>query len=104
MRPEGPSDPNRDHYPYYLADRVRQYDELTGEEISPLYAVPTQPSLIYTPPGVDEHAVVRQNFRDKYVRMVPEVAQEVQEYLAAANGTAQPAGTGEQYSVVSVTS
>ncbi|KAI1769645.1 hypothetical protein GGR53DRAFT_524763 [Hypoxylon sp. FL1150] len=98
VRPEGTRDPLGDHYPYYLTHRVKQYDLVTGEEISPLYAVPTDPSLIYTPPGVDERVRVHQDFRDMYGRMAPDAVQGVREYEAMVNGTgADPAGTNELY-------
>ncbi|KAK6845071.1 hypothetical protein PG995_015181 [Apiospora arundinis] len=53
-------------------DVERQVDASTGYEMSPCYAVPTSPSLLYVPEGVD--AIRNQNptaFEGRYSRMDP---------------------------------
>ncbi|KAI1781003.1 hypothetical protein F4818DRAFT_451257 [Hypoxylon cercidicola] len=98
MRPMGPSAPREDHYPHYLTHRVRQYDIRTGEEISPLYDVPIDPSIIYTPPGVNEDAPAPQVFRDKYSRMAPLAARDVRDHQAGLTAPGwEAAGTTEHF-------
>ncbi|XXG97187.1 hypothetical protein Hte_003482 [Hypoxylon texense] len=100
LRPDGPGPLDEDHFPYYLTNPVRQFDAKTGEEISPLYDVPTDPSIIYTPPGVDEGAHITKEFRDKYCRMAPLAAEglrHLEAEMAEADAGDSPAGTDERY-------
>jgi hypothetical protein len=48
-----------------------QYDILDGDEISPLYDVPSCPSIIYSPPGIDSNSYQDPWFLERYKRMLP---------------------------------
>lgn len=75
-----PSVPQVGHYPNWTRSIVPQFDQHTGEEISPFYFVPTNPSLINTPPGVPD-TVVSARFYDSYSRMVPLVANQNRDHV-----------------------
>ncbi|KAI1172328.1 hypothetical protein F4777DRAFT_582011 [Nemania sp. FL0916] len=69
--------PARGLYPFMEFQR----DENTGEELTPTYWVPTSPSIIYTPPGIDFEGFSNPNFQLQYKRMVPLVERELLEDL-----------------------
>ncbi|KAH8156530.1 hypothetical protein CIB48_g11715, partial [Xylaria polymorpha] len=48
-----------------------QWDVNTGEELTPTYHVPSSPSIIYTPPGVEFNGFNSVNFHRQYKRMAP---------------------------------
>ncbi|GAP83752.2 hypothetical protein SAMD00023353_0501490 [Rosellinia necatrix] len=54
-----------------------QWDVYTGEELTPAYYVPTSPSIIYTPPGVEFTGFKDANFHMQYRHMVPLVEREL---------------------------
>ncbi|RYC59341.1 hypothetical protein CHU98_g6878 [Xylaria longipes] len=73
MRPPTPKVPvpprRHGHAPYgYLEP---QWDVNTGEELTPTYHVPSSPSIIYTPPGVEFTGFRTANFHQQYKRMAP---------------------------------
>ncbi|KAI1111198.1 hypothetical protein F5Y14DRAFT_464629 [Nemania sp. NC0429] len=54
-----------------------QWDVNTGEELTPTYYVPTSPSIIYTPPGVEFAGFRTASFHAQYRRMAPLVDREL---------------------------
>ncbi|TGJ83127.1 hypothetical protein E0Z10_g5626 [Xylaria hypoxylon] len=83
MRPPTPNvpAPPRQHE-YIPSGRFEaQWDIYTGEELTPTYYVPTSPSIIYTPPGVDFTGFRTPNFHAQYRRMVPLVERELRSKL-----------------------
>ncbi|KAI0906461.1 hypothetical protein F4823DRAFT_627055 [Ustulina deusta] len=68
--PEIPTPPRRhEHIPRGRLEA--QWDIYTGEELTPTYHVPTSPSIIYTPPGVDFTGFRTADFHAQYRRMAP---------------------------------
>ncbi|KAK8077400.1 hypothetical protein PG996_003570 [Apiospora saccharicola] len=66
-----PMPPRPFRYPGW--DIERQVDQSTGYDISPCYAVPTSPSLLYEPEGIDAvRAHDPTSFAGRYSRMDPE--------------------------------
>ena len=63
---------------------VRQYDQQTGEELTPAYEVPRSPSIIYQPPGVPVDGVPHSaGFIAKFSRMNPQGAKELRDHVYA---------------------
>ncbi|KAI1102294.1 hypothetical protein F4804DRAFT_313348 [Jackrogersella minutella] len=60
----------REHQPLYLGKAKTQKDKYTGEEISPEYLVPTNPSLLFSPPGICDYPRVSWEFLGRYYDMV----------------------------------
>ncbi|KAI0541612.1 hypothetical protein GGR58DRAFT_510704 [Xylaria digitata] len=79
MRPPTPKipEPPRRHNDIPCGRLEAQYDIHTGEELTPTYCVPTSPSIIYTPPGVDFTSFKTPNFHAQYSRMAPLVEREL---------------------------
>ncbi|KAI1132530.1 hypothetical protein F5Y10DRAFT_292936 [Nemania abortiva] len=61
-----------------------QWDVHTGEELTPTYCVPTSPSIIYSPPGVEFTGFRTANFHAQYRRMVPLVERELRSKIYGA--------------------
>ncbi|KAJ2985419.1 hypothetical protein NUW58_g5542 [Xylaria curta] len=83
MRPPTPKIPGppkrHEHIPCgYLEP---QQDIYTGEQLTPTYHVPTSPSIIYTPPGVDFTGFRTANFHAQYKRMAPLAERELRAQL-----------------------
>ncbi|KAI1753688.1 hypothetical protein F4782DRAFT_545492 [Xylaria castorea] len=78
--PKAPVPPRRhEHIPYgYLEP---QWDINTGEELTPTYYVPSSPSIIYTPPGVEFTGFRTTNFHQQYTRMAPLAERELRAKL-----------------------
>ncbi|KAI0407123.1 hypothetical protein F4802DRAFT_595752 [Xylaria palmicola] len=78
--PKAPAPPKRhQHIPCgYLEP---QWDIHTGEELTPTYYVPTSPSIIYTPPGVEFTGFRTASFHMQYKRMAPLVERELRTKL-----------------------
>ncbi|KAI1506499.1 hypothetical protein F5X99DRAFT_423135 [Biscogniauxia marginata] len=95
--PEVPRTP-KDHYPYYYNDYEAQSDEDDGEPLTPVYQVPTSPSIIYTPPGVDPIDFQPPEFQAQYTRMAPLAVWELRRHqFGAPRQDVQPAGEDERY-------
>ncbi|KAI1433184.1 hypothetical protein GGR50DRAFT_696292 [Xylaria sp. CBS 124048] len=79
MRPPTPAvpEPPKPRARPFDTECVAQWDIHTGEEISPTYRVPTSPSIIYTPPGIDFEGYKSDNFHDKFRRMAPHQTREM---------------------------
>ena len=75
----------KSHYPTYYKTMVRQFDQHTGEEMTPAYDVPQNPSIIYQPPGVPLENVLPQSagFISKFSRMNPQGAKELRDHVYA---------------------
>ncbi|KAI5863475.1 hypothetical protein GGS23DRAFT_621132 [Durotheca rogersii] len=73
LRPPTPPAPapSEAHFPKYYAGAAAQVDGSTGEQISPCYPVPSNPSIIYDPPAPPEQAYLSGSFHDKFSRMAP---------------------------------
>ena len=100
MRPHGLA-PVKDHYPYYLDDAKPQRDHKTGEEFSPLYHVPEDPSLIFTPPGVPNSSYAPTAFLAQYDRMAPMEAKKLRDHLyGKAEKSMPPASTNDKFTNV----
>ncbi|OTB13465.1 hypothetical protein K445DRAFT_165006 [Daldinia sp. EC12] len=100
MRPHGLA-PVKDHYPYYLEDAKPQKDHKTGEEFSPLYHVPEDPSLIFTPPGVPNSSYAPTAFLAQYDRMAPLEAKKLRDHLyGKAEKSMPPASTNDKFTNV----
>ncbi|KAI0449626.1 hypothetical protein F5B21DRAFT_519945 [Xylaria acuta] len=83
IRPPTPKAPllprQHEHIPHgYLEP---QWDVNTGEELTPTYHVPTSPSIIYTPPGVEFTGFRTANFHQQYKRMAPLAERELRTKL-----------------------
>ncbi|KAI0112219.1 hypothetical protein GGR51DRAFT_569004 [Nemania sp. FL0031] len=63
---------------------IPQWDIYTGDELTPAYYVPTSPSIIYTPPGVEFTGFKTANFHAQYRRMAPLVDRELRSKLYGA--------------------
>ncbi|KAI1418270.1 hypothetical protein F5Y13DRAFT_199340 [Hypoxylon sp. FL1857] len=98
-RPEEPTAPaHTSHRPEYLDKSQTQIDEITGEVISPSYDVPVSPSMIWTPPGVEEGAYAPETFFARYSRMAPRnAAEHITHYYGRPEYAAPPANTHEKY-------
>ena len=82
------------------ASRLFREDQETGEELTPEYDVPLNPSIIYTPPGTVPH-FWSSAFQERYNRMVPLIAQKHRNVLyGKVGGSVTPAGTNERYTKV----
>ncbi|KAI1295778.1 hypothetical protein F5Y03DRAFT_387336 [Xylaria venustula] len=83
MRPPTPKVPvpsrQHEYIPHGMFEVQR--DIHTGEELTPTYYVPTSPSIIYTPPGVDFNGFGTPNFHAQYTRMAPLVERELRTQL-----------------------
>ncbi|KAI1800737.1 hypothetical protein F4811DRAFT_495385 [Daldinia bambusicola] len=100
MRPEGPA-PVKDHFPYYLEDMKPQRDYQTGEEFSPLYNVPDDPSLIFTPPGVPDRSYAPPKFLTQYDRMAPMEAKKLRDHVyGKLEKSVPPASTHDKFTNV----
>ncbi|KAI0861415.1 hypothetical protein F4860DRAFT_524299 [Xylaria cubensis] len=78
--PKGPVPPKRhEHIPYGFFEP--QWDVNTGEELTPTYYVPSSPSIIYTPPGVEFTGFRTANFHQQYKRMAPLAERELRTKL-----------------------
>ncbi|KAI1471046.1 uncharacterized protein F4812DRAFT_467251 [Daldinia caldariorum] len=97
MRPEGPA-PVKDHFPQYLQDMKLQRDYQTGEELSPLYNVPDDPSLIFTPPGLPDRQYAPAKFLTQYDRMAPMEAKNLRDHVyGKAQKSVPPASTHNRF-------
>ncbi|KAL7624025.1 hypothetical protein AAE478_005582 [Parahypoxylon ruwenzoriense] len=104
-RPPTPEYPTlrKEHYPYYYVTARSQVDENTGEKISPYYDVPTNPSIIYSPPGVPEKIYGSANFQGKYSRMAPLDAKALlDQRYGKATASMAPAYDNESYGFTEV--
>ncbi|KAI1093408.1 hypothetical protein F5B19DRAFT_491487 [Rostrohypoxylon terebratum] len=63
--------PRGDKFPEYLNHAQSQVDPVTGIQITPTYAVPSSPSIVYTPPGIPSNSMRTQSFLMLYSRMHP---------------------------------
>ncbi|KAI0472364.1 hypothetical protein F4859DRAFT_522277 [Xylaria cf. heliscus] len=63
-----------------------QWDVNTGEELTPTYYVPSSPSIIYTPPGVEFAGFRNVNFHQQYKRMAPLAERELRTKLYGCEG------------------
>lgn len=52
-------------------DQQPQWDIHTGEQLTPTYYVPSSPSIVYTPPGIEFAGFRTADFHAQYRRMVP---------------------------------
>ncbi|KAI1428729.1 hypothetical protein F5Y12DRAFT_799798 [Xylaria sp. FL1777] len=78
--PKVPLPPRR--HEYIPRGRLEtQWDIYTGEELTPTYYVPTSPSIIYTPPGIEFAGFGNPNFQTQYRRMAPLVERELRTKL-----------------------
>ncbi|RWA12687.1 hypothetical protein EKO27_g2407 [Xylaria grammica] len=78
--PKVPAPPRRhEHVPSSRFEP--QWDIHTGEELTPTYRVPTSPSIIYTPPGIEFTGFRTPNFHAQYRRMAPLVERELRTKL-----------------------
>ncbi|GAW13236.1 hypothetical protein ANO14919_026160 [Xylariales sp. No.14919] len=78
--PKVPAPPRRhEHVPSSRFEP--QWDIHTGEELTPTYRVPTSPSIIYTPPGIEFAGFRTPNFHAQYRRMAPLVERELRTKL-----------------------
>ncbi|KAI1083956.1 hypothetical protein F5B20DRAFT_594508 [Whalleya microplaca] len=99
--PEYPATP-KDHFPTYYTKAETQYDQISGEEMSPYYIVPSSPSIIYTPPGLDPKIFPSAAFQEKYSRMLPLVARDLRNKQYGHPAVpASPTPASEHYSYVS---
>ena len=85
LRPPTEEDPStaKSHFPTYYKTMERQFDQHTGEELTPAYDVPRSPSIIYQPPGVPVDGMMPQSagFISKFSRMNPHGAKELRNYV-----------------------
>lgn len=79
IRPHAPTahTANRQHEDTASDNMEAQWDINTGEQLTPAYFVPTSPSIIYTPPGVDFAGFRTANFHAQYRRMAPLVERQL---------------------------
>ncbi|RYP23281.1 hypothetical protein DL765_001190 [Monosporascus sp. GIB2] len=92
--------PPKDRCPYwYYRDAIRQWDKYTGQELTPYYLVPTNPSIIYTPPGIQATELPPSaGFITKYSRMDPIAAKEMRDYVYCKHPTyREPNAVSETY-------
>ncbi|KAI1817077.1 hypothetical protein GGS20DRAFT_97881 [Poronia punctata] len=61
-----------------------QRDFETGEELTPAYEIPSSPSIIFTPPGLEVVGPMPGDFRRRYSRMVPLVERDYRNHLYGA--------------------
>ncbi|KAI2642205.1 hypothetical protein GGS21DRAFT_546435 [Xylaria nigripes] len=97
MRPPTPEVPEspQQHQPSTGACE-RQWDLYTGEELSPSYAVPNCPSIIYTAPGVDFSHFYSAKFHGKFRRMLPLVERELRKTYYGGEGPNPGLSEGEK--------
>ncbi|KAI0385361.1 hypothetical protein F5Y04DRAFT_291990 [Hypomontagnella monticulosa] len=97
IRPTHPTTSKVRLDPQYVQNHLPQIDQETGEELTPEYDVPLNPSIIYTPPGTVPH-FWSSAFQERYNRMVPLIAQKHRNVLyGKVGGSVTPAGTNERY-------
>jgi hypothetical protein len=70
-----------------------QYDVEDGYELSPSYEVWTNPSIIYSPPGIDFRGFGNPMFQAQYKRMVPLVERELKSHCYGVQ--AEPPGVSD---------
>ncbi|KAI0552832.1 hypothetical protein F4679DRAFT_581338 [Xylaria curta] len=86
--PKGPVPPKQhEHIPYGY---FPQWDVNTGEELTPTYYVPSSPSIIYTPPGVEFTGFRTANFHQQYKRMAPLAERELRTKLYGGEAAPPP--------------
>jgi len=76
MRPPTPKEgmvpePPRRRAHTFSGRMEAQFDPETGEELTPAYSVPTSPSIVFTPPGVEVTGPLPPDFCAQYSRMAP---------------------------------
>ncbi|RYP35763.1 hypothetical protein DL768_010968 [Monosporascus sp. mg162] len=101
-RPPTPEEPRppKDRRPYwYYRDAIRQWDKYTGQELTPYYLVPTNPSIIYTPPGIPVSELPPSaGFITKFSRMDPIAAREMRDHIYGKHPTyREPKTVSEAY-------
>ncbi|KAI1388892.1 uncharacterized protein F4822DRAFT_429508 [Hypoxylon trugodes] len=97
-RPQDPIARDKDHYPAYLKGAQSQVDKNTGEEFSPFYNVPQNPSLIWSPPGVADDAYAPATFLRGYNLMLPLDGKKRLDRVYGRQSSSVPAaGTNEHY-------
>ncbi|KAI5928047.1 hypothetical protein F4810DRAFT_705941 [Camillea tinctor] len=102
--PDRPQTP-KDRYPYYYHAVSEQYDAVDGSPMTPRYRVPTSPSIVYTPPGVDALDFQPPDFQAQYARMAPLDAWDLRRHQFG--GPAQdlePSGQDERYTTEEIES
>ncbi|KAI1825381.1 hypothetical protein F4861DRAFT_198198 [Xylaria intraflava] len=63
-----------------------QWDIYTGEVLTPSYNVPSSPSIVYTPPGVEFDGFSSPGFHTQYRRMAPLLEREFRQRLYGGMG------------------
>ncbi|RYP09381.1 hypothetical protein DL764_001322 [Monosporascus ibericus] len=101
-RPPTPEEPRpaKDRCPYwYYRDAIRQWDKYTGQELTPYYLVPTNPSIIYTPPGIPVSELPPSaGFIAKFSRMDPIAARKMRDHIYCKHPTyREPNTVSETY-------
>lgn len=101
-RQSGPATPSQGNLAQdYYRSAVPQFDEISGDSLSPYYKVPSSPSIIYTPPGIPNNVVPPVNFQVQYSRMNPVAALKLRELRYGLPGkNVETTGTDEHYSFV----
>ncbi|KAI0601909.1 hypothetical protein F4775DRAFT_604807 [Biscogniauxia sp. FL1348] len=92
--------PPRDRYPHWYNEFEDQYDAIDGEPLTPRYHVPTEPSIVYTPPGVDPLDLQEPEFQAQYTRMAPLAAWDMRRHRFGGPATDQdvePSGQDERF-------
>ncbi|KAI0392489.1 hypothetical protein F5Y17DRAFT_357633 [Xylariaceae sp. FL0594] len=64
-----------------------QCDVETGDELTPAYTVPSSPSIIFTPPGVEVRVPMPPDLCDQYSRMAPLAARAYYNHLYGGKST-----------------
>ncbi|KAI1637094.1 hypothetical protein F4809DRAFT_661515 [Biscogniauxia mediterranea] len=95
-----PATPPRDRYPHWYNEFEDQYDAVDGEPLTPRYHVPTEPSIVYTPPGVGPLDLQGPEFQAQYARMAPLDAWDLRRHQFGGptrDQDVEPSGHDERY-------